>query len=148
LILSLPKPEPGLVIRCSYLWLDEFLAGQEEGAKDRPCAIVTAIREDADGEQRVLVLPITHRKPVNMAFAVEIPAQVKRHIGLDSETSWIVLSESNEFLWPGPDLRRIRDGDDSTVAYGFLPPKLFTIICKRFIELNERRQAVRVQRTE
>jgi hypothetical protein len=144
----LPNPEPGLIIRYSYLWLRESLAGQEEGVKDRPCAIVATIKEDADGQKRVLVLPVTHSKPDNLEWAIEIPPKVKRHLGLDAEPSWIVLAESNEFLWPGPDLRRVRDGDDSTVAYGFLPPNLFLTVRQRFIALEEMRRAVRVQRTE
>ena len=36
----LPRPVPGLVVRYSYLWLDEHRRGREEGVKDRPCAIV------------------------------------------------------------------------------------------------------------
>jgi len=47
----LPAPVPGLVIRYSYLWHSEHLAGREEGEKDRPCAIVAALRpaDDAGG---------------------------------------------------------------------------------------------------
>jgi hypothetical protein len=48
---------PGLVIRYSYLWHAEYLEGREEGKKDRPCAIVAAIRCDESGSTRVLVLP-------------------------------------------------------------------------------------------
>lgn len=146
--MALPNPEPGLVIRYSYLWQKEFMAGREEGVKDRPCAIVAAIQADGDGRERVVVLPVTHSKPDSLELAIEIPASVKRHLGLDGEQSWIVISESNEFLWPGPDLRRARNGDDSTVAYGFLPPRLFSTICQRFIALEKKRRATRVQRTE
>lgn len=146
--MALPKPEPGLIIRYSYLWRDEFLAGREEGVKDRPCAIVAAIRNDSDGRQRVIVIPVTHSKPTNMTLALEIPASVKRQLGLDSESSWIVLNESNEFLWPGPDLRRIQDGDDTTVAYGFLPPGLFASVRQRFLAINNIPNATPVRRTE
>ena len=31
--MALPKPVPGLVIRCSYLWAGEYGRGQEEGIK-------------------------------------------------------------------------------------------------------------------
>ena len=61
--MPLPDPVPGLVIRYAYLWFGEYAAGQEEGVKDRPCAIVAAIRSDEDGNTRVLVLPITHTPP-------------------------------------------------------------------------------------
>jgi hypothetical protein len=108
--MPLPKPGPGLVIRYSYLWLNEFLAGQEEGVKDRPCAIVAAIQHEADSTPRVLVLPVTHAPPAQPGYAIEIAHAVKRHLGLDDERSWIVVSESNEFTRPGPDLRPIREG--------------------------------------
>ncbi|MGE3477663.1 MAG: hypothetical protein AB7H70_17820 [Rhodospirillaceae bacterium] len=47
--MSFPAPVPGLVIRYSYLWRDEFLKGREEGVKDRPCALVlVTYAEDGD----------------------------------------------------------------------------------------------------
>jgi hypothetical protein len=103
----LPAPVPGLVIRYSYLWHNEHLASREEGQKDRLCAIVAALRPAADpDETRVLVLPVTHSPPAQPALAVEIPAPVKERLRLDAERSWVMLSEWNEFIWPGPDVRR------------------------------------------
>jgi hypothetical protein len=114
----LPAPVPGLVVRYGYLWHSEHLAGREEG-KDRPCAIVAALRPADDaGETRVLVLPVTHSAPAQSALAVEIPASVKERPRLDADRSWVVLSEWNEFVWPGPDVRRAPGGDASSVAYG------------------------------
>lgn len=142
----LPAPEPGLVIRYAYLWLDESLVGREEGAKDRPCAIVASIIEESADRPRMLVLPITHSTPGNRESAIEIPSTVKKHLGLDEHPSWIILSESNEFLWPGPDIRQVGDGG---WAYGFLPPKLFSTVRQRFLALEEmQRGAAVVQRTE
>jgi len=40
--MMIPKPEAGMVINYSYLWAREARAGQEEGAKNRPCAIILA----------------------------------------------------------------------------------------------------------
>ncbi|MGO9740336.1 MAG: hypothetical protein ACLPN5_02250 [Roseiarcus sp.] len=145
--MSLPKPEPGLVIRYSYLWLAEHLRGQEEGVKDRPCAIVLASALVEDDTQ-VVVLPVTHSPPDRDVVALEIPSAIKRPLGLDSERSWIVLSESNRFLWPGPDLRRAGDRDDSSVAYGFLPPRFFAELQRRFIALEDATRSGRVTRTE
>jgi hypothetical protein len=144
---NLPKPEPGLVIRYSYLWLQEYREGREEGAKDRPCAIILASREH-DGETQVLVVPVTHGPPETGAAALELPQAVKKHLGLDAQRSWVVLSESNLFDWPGPDLRRIGDCDDSSVAYGFLPPRLFVELRRRFLALEAAARSRRVQRTE
>ena len=51
--MPLPEPVPGLVIRYSYLWADEHERGQEEGVKDRPCAIVLMSMAD-EGETLVI----------------------------------------------------------------------------------------------
>lgn len=145
--MSLPKPVPGLVIRYSYLWYTEHLEGHEEGKKDRPCAIIAALRADESGNTRVLVLPITHSPPDHASLGVEIPAKVKERLRLDDARSWVVLSEWNEFVWPGPDLRRVPDADDSTVAYGMLPPGLFATVRDRFIALVNSRASAQVRRT-
>jgi hypothetical protein len=107
---SLPKPEPGLVIRYSYLWLREHREGHEEGSKDRPCAIVLVVRDEGN-EQQVVVVPVTHTLPEKVTEALELPLAIKRHLGLDADLSWAVLSESNLFRWPGPDLRRVSARD-------------------------------------
>ena len=145
--MTLPAPEPGLVVRYAYLWLSEYREGREEGVKDRPCAIVLALADD-EGETRVTVLPITHTQPQDSSTCVEIPPETKRRLGLDAARSWIVLSEGNEFVWPGPDLRPLPGGDLGTVAYGFLPPRLFTIVRERFVALGRSGKARRVARTE
>ena len=84
--MALPTPQPGLVIRYAYLWLDEFRQGREEGLKDRPCAIVAAIKDDGD-DRRVLCVPITHRKPSRADSGVEIPLAVTHHLGRDDAPS-------------------------------------------------------------
>ena len=56
--MTLPAPEPGLVVSYSYLWHREHEAGREEGAKNRPCVIVLALERGADGATIVVVLPI------------------------------------------------------------------------------------------
>jgi hypothetical protein len=144
---SLPAPEPGLVIRYSYLWVREHREGREEGVKDRPCAIVLAARNQEDHTQ-VLVVPVTHSPPDNLAEALELPASIKHHLGLDAERSWVVLGESNLFEWPGPDLRRVGDRDDSSIAYGFLPPRFFSELRRRFLALETAARSQRVLRSE
>ena len=64
---------------------------------------IVALQED--GTPIVRVLPITHTPPSDPAVAIEIPAAVKQRLRLDHERSWIVLTESNRFAWPGPDVR-------------------------------------------
>ena len=131
--MTLPKPIPGLVLRYSYLWMREYLAGRDEGSNDRPCAIVAAIDRDEHDATRVLVLPITHSPPDAATPSVEIPAPVKVRLKLDEQRSWVVLTEWNEFVWPGPDLRKVPGVADGSVAYGVLPPKLFAEIRDRFL---------------
>jgi hypothetical protein len=103
---------------------------------------------DDEGEQEIFVLPITHTPPANPADAVEIPADTKNRLGLDFDRSWIVITEANEFLWPGPDLRPILGRDDSTIAYGTLPPRFFAHVRERFLERDRGEKSTRVPRTE
>ena len=133
--MALPTPTPGPVLRYSYLWHRERVQGREEGSKDRPCAIVAAIRGDEAGATRVLVLPITHSPPGPEMPTVESSLKVKARLGLDGARSWVVLSEWNAFIWPGPDLRRVPGDGDHSVAYGILPPALFIVIRDRFAAL-------------
>ena len=90
-----PAPQPGLVIRYSYLWTRESQAGREEDVKDRPCAIILAV-VTAPGRTRVIVLPITHTTPQLPDAGIELTAQTKARLGLDDERSWIVLDEGND----------------------------------------------------
>ena len=145
--MALPEPVPGLVIRYSYLWAEEYGRGQEEGAKDRPCAVIL-VTADAGEDRRVTVLPITHAPPSNPSLAVEIPVATKRRLGLDDERSWVLLTEANQFIWPGPDLRPTSPGDIASVAYGLLPFALFEQIRQRFIAVIRTRRARLVPRTE
>jgi hypothetical protein len=66
---------------------------------------VFVARRAVDGGTMVTVLPITHSAPDNPDWAIEIPAAVKRNLGLDDLRSWIVVGEGNQFLWPGFHLR-------------------------------------------
>ncbi|MBT2326375.1 type II toxin-antitoxin system PemK/MazF family toxin [Variovorax paradoxus] len=121
--MAFPAPEVGLVVSFAYLWSHEQRRGSTEGARNRPCVIVTAV-EEVDGQTVVTVSPITHSQPEDASFGIEIPPRVKSHLGLDGEKSWVILTEVNRFTWPGYDLRPITTGD-SRVDYGFLPPALF-----------------------
>jgi hypothetical protein len=93
----------------------------------------------------VLVLPITHTTPQHADDAIEIPTATKQRLGLDAERSWIVISEVNEFVWPGPDLRPLPGRDESTIVYGALPPKFFAHVRDRFLAHVKRDKAARVQ---
>jgi hypothetical protein len=136
---ALPEPKAALVVRYSYLWRSDYERGQEEGVKDRPCAIILAAKTE-DVETQVTVLPITHTPPRDAAEAVKLPQATCRRLGLDSETQWIVLTEANRFRWPGPDLRFGAHGNPGRVDYGFLPRSLFIQVRDRFLELASKRR--------
>jgi hypothetical protein len=139
-----PVPLPGLVIRYSLLWSREARTGATEGRKDRPCAIVVAMRRDEHGDTRVAVVPITHTAPDNPAASVALPASVMTALRLDAEPAWARLDEVNVFAWPGYDLRPIAGTD--RVDYGPLPQPLFERRRHGVIALDRARRRRRVLR--
>ena len=147
---SYPAPEVGLVISYSFLWSEEAQQGQVEGRKDRPCAIVMAVEtdeRDAGRPYQIAVVPITHVPHGNPEVAIEIPAAVKRHLGLDEDRSWIVVDEFNTFTWPGYDLRPIKK-KEGRIDYGFLPPKLFDQIIEKITQLQSQGKITQTSRDD
>ena len=142
-----PTPQPGLVVRFSYLWKREADAGREEGVKDRPFAVIIAIADEGN-QPRVLVLPITHAAPQPPDEGVELPRTTKTRLGLDDERSWVIVSEANDFAWPGPDLRFLPGQGPESAAYGFLPPIVFRVVRDRFLARYQNRKLNLVTRSE
>lgn len=137
----------GYVFRYSYLWHRQHREGREEGDKDRPCLVLAIVMIEEDGAPVVRVLPITHTAPADPSEAIEIPRPVKERLRLDEERSWIVLTESNRFVWPGPDVRPppIETADG---YYGPLPPNLFAEVRRRFVALARGQAHASVVRSE
>ena len=52
---------------------------------------------------------------------------------MDDARSWIVVTEANRFIWPGPDLRPARAGDAASVALGLLPGGLYAEVKRKLI---------------
>lgn len=144
--MDIPPPKPAQVIRYAYLWADEHDAGREEGAKDRPAAVVMTMLID-EQDVRVVVLPITHAPPSAGTDAVAIPAAIKRSLGLDDDPSWIVVDELNVFVWPGPDLRQVSAARD-TCLYGYLPAGFFNTVRERAVSAIRQRRTRQVPRSE
>lgn len=138
---DLPHPIPGLVIRYSYLWHQEFARGRSIGNKDRPCVVVLAVTHEADGAITVAVAPVTHDAPKNPEGAVKLTAATQRRLGLDADQCWIAATEVNEFKWPGPDVVPTPDG---SYAYGELPEVVFLDLKNKLLTAS----ATRVPRTE
>jgi hypothetical protein len=57
---------------------------------------VLSVERAGVGAPLVTVLPVTHSALAVEADAVEIPLPIKRHLGLDSNRSWIVVAEDPE----------------------------------------------------
>ncbi len=141
--MAIPEPKPGLVLRYDYLWTHEAAAGQDQG-KDRPACLVAAT--DALVRPRyVVLLPITHTPPSGDTVGIEIPAKVKRAIGLDDAPSWVIVSEHNIDEWPNGGLSPV-PGKRSEFAYGFIPPGLFAQIKASFLELARVKKSGAVRR--
>jgi hypothetical protein len=96
----------------------------------------------------VTVVPVTHTPPTNPDDAVEIPAALKAHLGLDDLPSWIVVTETNDFLWAGPDLWPIPGTKPNRFDYGMLPTRFFAHVRDRILQAHLRRRLDRVQRSE
>lgn len=138
--MKLPPPEPGLVLSYAYLWWREAKQGREEGVKFRPAVIVVAIKQE-DGRTHVATVPLTTSRPRPDAEVIEVPATVKRALGLDEARSWIVVDEINRFDWPGTDVRPAFAGEGW--VHGRLPPGLFRKV-REAIAANARAQRLRI----
>jgi hypothetical protein len=136
-----------LVISYSYLWAGEHKQGLEEGRKDRPCAIVAA-RQVIEGQVVVTVVPVTHTPPNDPTEAVEIPPALKAYLGLDDQRSWIMVTETNDFIWPGPDMRPIPGIQPSQFHYGMLPPRFFAHLRDRILRAYKLRSLTRITRSD
>jgi hypothetical protein len=99
---ALPDPKPGLIVRYDYLWSHEAAAGRDQG-KDRPACLLAA-SDSLTKPRFVVLLPITHSPPDVQAVGIEIPAKVKRALGLDDAPSWVIVSEHNIDEWPNAGL--------------------------------------------
>ncbi len=80
--------------------------------------MIVHARQNGYNETEVYISPITHTPPKNIERAMEIPKATKARLKLDEQRSWIISTEINRFIWPGPDIRPVPGGNP---AYGFLP---------------------------
>lgn len=106
--------------------------------------MIVAQRRIGDHLQ-LLVAPITHLEPAD-GEGIRIPPRVKQHLGLDEESSWIVTTEINQFIWPGPDIRIAKGGDDP--FYGTIPASLFEEVRRQISDNVDRHRATIVPRSD
>lgn len=94
----------------------------------------------AGNRTQLLVAPITHLQP-DAGEGVEIPSAVKRQLGLDDERSWVITTEVNRFVWPGPDIRVAPKTNDP--FYGAVPAGLYEKVRVGILANNERFRATK-----
>lgn len=80
---------------------------------------------------------MTHSPPTGDTVAIEVPAPVCDHLRLDFQRSWIVTSEVNVFIWPGPDLR---PAASDRFEFGHLPYRLAIMVRDSVLEQAGRRR--------
>ena len=60
------------------------------------------------------------------------------------QSPWLIVSESNRFTWPGPDVKPV---DARRESYGPMPPRLYVKARDRFLERARERCIETVERT-
>jgi hypothetical protein len=140
-------PPQGSIIRYAYLWADEHEAGREEGRKDRPSLVLAVAVRTEPRETHVLVLAVTHTPPRDRLDAVPFPEAEKRRLGLDDIPTWIVATEANSFVWPGPDVRPVPGRSTGTWTYGQISSALLQLVARAYLGNRERQRARLVVRS-
>jgi len=144
--MDLPDPKPGQVVRFSYLWEAEAKRHREEGVKDRPCLVAYQFH-DKQGRHIVGVAPITHTPQADKKTARPIPIKTARRLGLDDRQSWVVTSQTNEFVWPGHDLRPADPRvSNKTPLIGHMPERLTHELRETIFENDRTKKLSRVRR--
>lgn len=77
--------------------------------------------------------PTIHRRP---AASEDVRYDTQNPL----EVSWVITTEVNRFIWPGPDIRAVPGG---AMAYGHLPAALTQDVVKQ-IKTNARDQVLMV----
>jgi len=139
-----PNPQVGLVVRYDYLWSGEAMQGRQEGAKERPCAVIQSVHKGEDGKISVLLAPITHTPPHGKNEGVEIPYKVTRYLGLDDQRQWIRTTELNRVSW---DDLGIIPAKPQQWEYGRLPKGLYDR-ARQEIQNNARARKAQIVRRD
>jgi hypothetical protein len=84
-----------------------------------------------DGQDEVVVFPITSTPPSDEAAAVEMPVAMRERFGLQDGPCWAVVKEVNIFIWPRPDPRS-PENPAYRYVYGSLPHALMLRVRKSF----------------
>ncbi|MFZ4409334.1 MAG: hypothetical protein ACOYOH_18485, partial [Paracraurococcus sp.] len=94
------------------------------------------------------VAPITSRTPARAADGIALPAETRRRLGLQEDPCWVVLTEVNRFVWPGPDLRPVEATAGPAWSHGLLPAHLILRIRDEIVARARARRLRAVSRSE
>ena len=98
--------------------------------------------------ETVFVLPVTSRQPAVPEDGEKLSEATRRRLGLPPEPCWVMLSEVNHFIWPGPDLRPVAHPAGSFCTYGLLSARQFRRIRDTVLQRARERTLRAVPRTE
>lgn len=88
-------PKAGDVLRYPYLWARQAGAGETEGRKLRPCAVVLATTNQT-GRTFLRLCAVTTQQPRQDTLAIIVPDTEKRRAGLDVDIPlWVIIDEHN-----------------------------------------------------
>ncbi|HEX3952358.1 MAG TPA: hypothetical protein VHW90_02215, partial [Stellaceae bacterium] len=122
--------------------------GREEGVKDRPSLVLALSVKDNGRTIETMVVAMTHTPLARATDGVAVPTDVKRRLGLDDEQTWVVTTEANVFVWPGPDLRPIPGRRPVTAMYGRVPESFLSKVAQSYLANRTRQRRRLVTRTE
>ena len=131
-----PNPFPGLVVGYSYLWHQDYKLERDFSENPATYGVILSVREEL-GDKIVLVAALTDLQPRNTE-GVALPDATRERLGLPSAQYWIITSEVNRFIWPGPDLRSADSVSKNEL--NVLPPILFESIKSSIHTLSKRDQ--------
>lgn len=93
--MSYDDVQSGCVIDYPYLWHREQAQGETAGRKRRPTAVAVRLARK-DGQDALILFPLTTTEPEPGRHSVEIPEMEKRRAGLDRDVRiWMMLDEYN-----------------------------------------------------
>jgi hypothetical protein len=71
----------------------------------------------------------------------------QRRLGLDDIPCWIVTTECNAFVWPGPDVRPVPGRYPATTIYGDVSRALLQRVAKAYLANRDLQRTRLVART-
>lgn len=119
----------------NYLWSHEHRKGLDDGEKNRPSLILSVVGK------KVTVAPITSLAPAIAADGIEIPSKVQTYLGLHKR-SWIIVTELNDFDWPGQHLFPVPRGRPGQYDYGLVPLRLFDAVKTAILKRDAEKKAI------